>query len=268
MFYPAGYVLEKNTYQIKFSRPPDSWERNNKLSERGTVLSQKSKTKIKGICNWLFGSQKNNFQWITLTLPPSKIKACDTLTHTEHEVFMTDSWYNQRLSMYLENLKKVWGFDRYVWVAEIQNKNGRGAIHYHIIADAPYLEVQHLNNYWCQLLQDYHEYSGNAIERETLKYYYAKSADDNAGLKDYLTKYVQKNESCVYARVWGSSRGLSRVNKGYLMEDEHTGEVLLEIDDFSEKNLLTKTVPNTNINYRIASLSSRQFLHAIQNLSK
>jgi len=244
--------------------PPEAWERNNKLSERGTVLSSRSKTKIKGICHWLFGTQKTNFQWITLTLPTSKVWACDTLTHTEHEVFMSDKWYNERLSMYLENLKKVWGFDRYIWVAEIQNKNDRGAIHYHIIADAPYLEVQHLNNYWCSLLQDYHQYASNAVERETIEKYYNEGHHD--GLKDYLTKYVQKNDGTVYARVWGASRGLSRVNKGYVMMDEHTGVINFEIDDFSENELLEKNIKGTNITYRIASLTANRFLSTIKKL--
>lgn len=65
-----------------------------------------------------------------------------TLTFAEN---VTDIAYaNKELDKFMKRMRRRWNF-KYIWVMEFQK---RGAIHYHIMTDLPYIENKELNKIW------------------------------------------------------------------------------------------------------------------------
>jgi hypothetical protein len=191
-------------------RKSENYDRNNNISVTGTTLTRSAKTSLRNLCHQLFYQGRRNLKFFTFTLPPTY--------RVEHdfEAFQSDSFYNACLSRLLENLKKNYGLKDYFWVAERQEKNGRGAIHYHCVFDVNFLSAQHLCFLWCQQLKEYHVKSRNCVEYAEIK--------TLKSLANYVSKYISKNGSRIYASSWRATHGYSRIAK--------TGKIV--ISDFQD----------------------------------
>lgn len=74
-----------------------------------------------------------------------------TLTFADTDKFDVRSVYdcNKKLKEFIQRLRWKYGTDwKYVAAIEFQDKKGRGAVHYHIMLDLPYIEKEILNEIW------------------------------------------------------------------------------------------------------------------------
>lgn len=56
---------------------------------------------------------------------------------------------NGKFDSFMKRLRRRYGSDfKYCWVIEFQDKNGRGAVHYHVVADLPYVPYDKLGEIW------------------------------------------------------------------------------------------------------------------------
>lgn len=108
---------------------------------------------------------------------------------------------------FLRRLKYRYPKLRYVWVIEFQDKNGRGAVHFHVVCDVPYIRKVTLCEWWGA--------GWVKINRRTLgatsgymDKYLSKSVDDprlkgkrayssSLGLKQPITLYGYEAESLI-----------------------------------------------------------------------
>ncbi len=85
------------------------------------------------------------------------------------------------LNRFLTNLRKNYALHAYAYTVE-NTKNGQ--IHYHFIADVPFIPVKTLNNIWCAARGDYAENALRALEA-------VKNHEKSA---KYASKYFTKAE--------------------------------------------------------------------------
>jgi len=138
--------------------------------------------------------------------------------------------------MFYEHFRKKYKF-AYVLTKE---KHKSGYVHYHIIADLPYISVEKLNNIWIQCLKKNGLEGGkNALDLKILKEYLGKKNSYRAVIK-YVSKYVSKSfesEQDIEGMraVW--SKGLSKKIKiGRenidIVIDNAKKIIKLEVNDF------------------------------------
>ena len=125
----------------------------------------------------------------------------------EQKEFQKRMWKAWR--MFYEYLRKKYKF-AYVLTKE---KHKSGYVHYHIIADLPYISVEKLNSVWVRFLgKNGLEGGRNALYLKILKEYLGKKNSYRAVIK-YISKYVSKsfesdNDIEGMRAVW--TKGLSK----------------------------------------------------------
>jgi hypothetical protein len=121
--------------------------------------------------------------------------------------FQKRMWRSWR--MFYESLRKKYKF-AYVLTKE---KHKSGYVHYHIVADLPYISVEKLNSLWIRCLEKNGLLGGkNALDLKILKEYLEKKNSYRAVIK-YICKYISKSfnsdeEIQGMRAVW--SKGLSK----------------------------------------------------------
>ena len=101
--------------------------------------------------------------------------------------FQKKMWRSWR--MFYEHLRKRYKF-AYVLVKE---KHKSGYVHYHIVADLPYIKVEVLNSVWTRCLKKNGLEGGrNALDLKILKEYLGRKNSYRAVIK-YISKYVSKS---------------------------------------------------------------------------
>lgn len=144
--------------------------RNNKTT-KGQTMSQRTKTKIKdNICKlyWKLKEGKNQVEFITLTVTGRK-------DGDKYNPERDDQLVKKCLQTWLDNMRKNYGLESYVYVAERQtgkrksnNEVPTNALHYHLVTSwktgiekqkggklknlRGMPPIQNVNLYWCLLL--------------------------------------------------------------------------------------------------------------------
>lgn len=212
----------------------------NDLSAFGCSLNSRAARRIKSAGQYIARQARfRDCRFITLTLPTLRWKKDDGTEDLSQ--FQSDSYYNKRLSMFLENLRKNYGLTSYVWVAERQEGKRTGsdgqpiiearrAIHYHIFCQIPFKKQlgPTLSHYWSKLLQEFHLPASNCVDIITIKKhagitdYMGKCQDRwriQKKLSDYMVKQgipgSQEMPILFYARVWGADRETSRRSQDF-----------------------------------------------------
>lgn len=220
---------EKTVYRTEYRKAIEkkSYDRNNKITDSGTVLSPSAKIRIKDLAHSLYRSGSNDFKFVTFTLPTCRqiFGGC--------EVFADDSFYVASFSKLLENLRSNYGLKNYLWVVERQQKNGRGAIHFHCVFDMYFISYQRMAKLWCDLLRGYHYTSKNCVDGIKI--------NSLKGLSCYLSKYLTKNDSRFYCRTWAMSRHWSKLSKSVKCVKEITYDQYAELAE-DEANIISKQV--------------------------
>lgn len=162
--------------------------------------------------------------FLTLTLPSKQ--------------FHHDNVLNKCLIRLLENLKKTYQLQNYIWKAEAQ-KNGN--IHYHILLDK-WIQWQHVQRLWNKQLDKFgyvqnFKASHGDKEPNTIKIHSLKKVKNTVG---YILKYMTKQEKGkrpVIGRMWGSSRNLKKVDYLKIYSNEKAYDDLDELAGESEKSI-------------------------------
>ena len=91
------------------------------------------------------------------------------------------------LSNFLKNLKQNYKLLSYLWVCELQK---RGAAHYHLVLDIPFVPIEQLNNAWCKAISSVSGYSANAVR---LSPGWGGVIQSQDRVIKYVCKYISKS---------------------------------------------------------------------------
>lgn len=196
--HPSGYAVFWNESAIDNLR-------HDKGGEKEFGASRSRRGKFFDRCSALYFFHKKLHLW-TFTVP-----------QLQKNYKETDLVFTTAFSKLLENYKKQGLIKSYVYVTEAQ---ARGNIHFHLITNAKFIDVQTVNSYWCKLIG---QRSKSAVDLEVI---------DNAGVNKipaYLAKYMAKamdgkaykngnqvetdknlKGRIIYARSFNSSRDLAQ----------------------------------------------------------
>jgi hypothetical protein len=78
-------------------------------------------------------------KFLTLTFADGSIKDITNIDLT-----------NKEFKKFVQRLRRRFGDFKYIAVIEFQDKNGRGAVHYHMMSDLPYIKKDELRELWGQ----------------------------------------------------------------------------------------------------------------------
>lgn len=126
----------------------------------------------------------NNSKFVTLTFRDASVSDVTNVREC-----------NKAFELFIKRLRKKYGNFRYVKVIEFQDANGRGAVHYHMMSDLPYIDSEKLAKIWK------HGFIGiNRIDHV-----------DNVGA--YVMKYMVKDfadQRLAGEKAYTSSKNLAR----------------------------------------------------------
>lgn len=109
----------------------------------------------------------------------------------------TENIYISNFLDYLRDKGKSIKAGEYWWVKEYQQ---RGVIHYHILIDLPFIDVQRLNSLWCNVIKQHSKNALNLIlHTESMK-----------TITNYLTKYCVKSENVFKSKAYAISQGINK----------------------------------------------------------
>lgn len=134
-----------------------------------------------------------------------------------------DQFYIKKFSMHLENLQKVKeGIKSYVWVAE---KTDLGVIHFHCVFETKFLSAKDESKAWADRcgFENYFNSVQYGIDRKHAKGSISNKAINSAKnsngyldprvIANYITKYVTKNQSVIFGRVYGMSKNFTAAGR-------------------------------------------------------
>lgn len=216
------------------------YNRNNKISERGTILRPAAVNKIKNSILHKYyssgGDYSGEMKFFTYTIQKDfyqkkeqefnrtkqlierernrglneyhPYSAVSVIAAWEKKNIHPDQYFIRKFSEHLENLtkRKKNKLDSYVWVAE---KTENGVIHFHAIFECKYINAQIESRDWSNRC-------GFSDSRNSVQYGVSRKGNqiNNSGsqginpaqISSYLTKYISKNQSTIYGRNYGMSR--------------------------------------------------------------
>ena len=152
------------------------------------------------------------FGFITLTLQSKQI-------HTDNEI------KRECLQPFIANLKRVYGMDNYIWVAETQDN---GNIHFHLITQK-YIDKKILQIEW-----NYYSNKLGYVDRSNSKNPPStdvKSIRNIQGAAGYITKYITKGEEgkrAIEGRLWGVDTETEKMG-AIILTDEEAHDIQGEI---------------------------------------
>jgi hypothetical protein len=203
-------------------------DRKKRVKKAEVLMSRRTKSKIRDkVSAWYFTNVRKangnmsrvHFNMITLTLTEK--------TRDHKKVY-------ECLNHFFTLMRKMWGKFNYLWVAEIQDgkrnnyKHATGNLHFHIIVDR-YFQVGLVNKMWLKCLGTAGWKTTKIRENpETKKEEVVnlnpvdiKSIGSIGVVKNYITKYVTKNETKLAVsdkgsshQIWNCSQTISRLAIG------------------------------------------------------
>ena len=159
------YEYEKHCwYEFKGQggRLPKGEGESERIEENRKLTTRRAREKIRRLALCNFDAETSRF--LTLTFRDGSV---DDVTNVEQ--------CNKEFKKFIQRLKYNYGDFKYIAVIEFQDKNKRGAVHYHIMYDLPYIKRSKLIELW-----------GNGSV-DIRKMYHV----DNLGA--YLTSYMLKD---------------------------------------------------------------------------
>lgn len=124
-------ILGMDNSEYRISNRDGTSERNDEYRSRTSI---KARNRIRRLASTNFS---NRSKFLTLTFADTDKFNIKDLDHTNHE-----------FKKFIQRMRRRFGMFPYVCVIEFQDKNGRGAIHYHLLANLPYIEQELLLDLW------------------------------------------------------------------------------------------------------------------------
>lgn len=167
-----------------------------------------------------------------LMLKTAKNKAVFfTLTFPKYKRDVTEQEHNEYFSKYMENLRRNYSLNAYIAVRERGEIGGR--LHYHVIADMPFINYGILNDVWINTISFICNYSNCALQTDKGK----SVIYDTAGSIRYMCKYFTKargQESDSRLIFIGGIRLFNKIEEA----DPETGEIYTR-----KESTIKKTMP-------------------------
>lgn len=211
--FPYQVTDNKNTIEIrKFERPPirGNQVKRKKLkplipSERSDEYKERNAFRAKNeIRRLVHRNFEKNCKFITLTF-----RDTDTL-----DIRNVDECH-KKFTAFIRRIKRRYGDVKYIAVPEFQDKNGRGAVHFHLVTDLPFIEKEKLAEIW-----GYGFVQINKINAVTIAANY---------IAKYMTKYSYDNRFNG-RRKYYPSRNLKKSKTYYGLEAMKIAEKFLKSD--------------------------------------
>lgn len=122
---------------------------------------------------------------------------------------------NAYFKAFIKRLRYVYGDFKYLYVIEFQDSRGRGAVHYHVIMEVPFIKKSELARIW----------GGGFVKINAI------DKVDNLGA--YVVKYMNKDiddKRLQGLKAYGHSRNLEQPNefKSWDVQDKSDVEAVLE----------------------------------------
>lgn len=165
-------------FESKGGRRKKDEEESKRAEENRKTSSHRAREKVRRLINANF----------------SDLKHTKFTTHTFRDGVLENVWdvseanplwkkFVMRLKHWLKKNYKTDFQLKYVTVIEFQDKNGRGAVHYHMISNLPYIDQDILQGIWK------HGWVGiNSLQGK-----YRESGKDVDNVGAYVVKYMTKN---------------------------------------------------------------------------
>jgi hypothetical protein len=140
---------------------------------------------------------------------------------------------NQAMDVFLKRMRRKYPDMKFIYVIEFQDKNDRGAVHYHMICNLPYIPNKELNKLWgfghvrINAIDSSKEYKENEVR------YTEDGHVDNVGL--YMSKYMVKDLEDTRLKGYRSWRCSQNMNR----PERLSGELaygFIELMGLKEKN--------------------------------
>lgn len=182
----TGYILEFYKSNIPWTKkkvdllPKDPVKINAVINKYNRETEYKNRGHFRAmnhIRRLISGNFDNKSKLVTLTFR-------DT---SDFNIKSVPDCYKQ-LSLFIKRLVYYYGDIKYVVVPEIQNKNNRGAVHFHMIVSLPYVDNKRLSSIW------------------SLGFVRINLIDNIDRTSIYLTKYLSKT----FNNINGVSKGFKR----------------------------------------------------------
>ncbi len=179
----AGGVVEVTAYE-KLNVTGNGGKREGEGEQREENYKQTQRKRRSLIRQLITMNFDNKSKFITLTFRDTEkfditdVKAC-----------------NKAFKAFIRKLKTEYSNLQYLAVIEFQDKNGRGAVHYHMLSNLPFIEKERLSDIW-----------GNGFVQIN-----SISKVDNVGA--YVVKYMQKDIDDTRLqglKAYNATRGLKK----------------------------------------------------------
>jgi len=196
----SGHIIEVYRYEHGVSVGHQKGGRKKKEEGRSENFEHyradtltKNRNRIRRLINMNF---RTNAKFVTLTFRDTQEFDIRSLSDC-NPLF---EYFIKRLKYYLKTERGHSGSFAYVAVAEFQDRFSRGAVHYHIVMDIPYVPWDRLAEIW----------GHGFIGIEAIEY------SDNIGA--YMAKYITKkadDERYIGRKSYFTSRGLNKPQVTY-----------------------------------------------------
>lgn len=165
-----GHIVEVYEYQFKPSSKGGHREGTGEQSEHNYKNRQNIRRQT--VRRLVTANFTNRDKFITLTLSDEVAIKNDIDVKSVRQC-------NVLFKAFIRRLREQEGYKdfKYVSVIEFQDKNGRGAVHYHMICDLPYIPIEQLQRIW-----------GNG-------WVYINAIDHVDNIGAYVVKYMTKESS-------------------------------------------------------------------------
>lgn len=254
--FPSGKIVQT---PILVSQTPNQPPGNDGTwRERGYLLTRKGANVVKSAAAYWYKNSAH-VNMFTFTLPALKEGLKPTDVYVQ-KVMSKALHATIQACMYHGLLR------RYVWVSELQQKNGRMAVHYHLLTDS-FIRIKWINGIWCNALQDVAHFAVNAVDVESNVVCGAA----------YITKYISKGTlspdqgyNCpVATKRYGVSKELRKWSEPQIVRSNEPiyGKIMHEISNAYKTERETTTVysvPFATAIYWHSQLKKRKLKHSMQ----
>jgi hypothetical protein len=185
-------------------RPPDLLRDLGKLKKKYSISNSDYRVICSAAMN-LARRKKYKLVFLTLTFPFSP----------------TESEANTCVTAFMKAVKRKYLVLDYLWTKERQ-KNEDSRLHYHYLADMPFIPVKDLESMWESAILHTTSYTGDFFGN-SLRFppgNHTVNSEDALSIAKYIAKYISKERKIEYEKpVFAISRGIRDVKRAIDLEE-------------------------------------------------
>lgn len=210
---PVKYDFQKRKDSQEDENPSDEFKnKSTREVEKRVFSGRRARQNIRRLALVNFSNTEKS-KFITLTFADTNKFDITNVEDT-----------NKEFKKFIQRMRRRYGNFKYLAVIEYQDKNGRGAVHYHMLSDLPYIPNDELNKIW----------RNGFVKINQIKHI------DNIGA--YIVKYMGKEsyDGRDY-RLDGKKLYLTSKNlkRSMVFRGEYAKSIIRKLDLFNKKEVFT-----------------------------